>query len=491
MVDRIALYRPLSGVTLHPDVEVKSGSDTRSLNGPGDITFSVSPAWHDALADDGSKIFGKRQTLVVVERANGTIRQVGLVDDLDLAEDALNVSCGGFSMIIGQSGPWEGHQGYYVTMDPVTLFRRVVEQAQNYANADLGVRVVGSTRSGGTLGEPGSAAWQDANRQLQQYKPRLDAAEAHLQNAERVLSQRIERLFRAATLKRVGTIHQQENAPDNPHVQRDSTIWVNNAWRAHVYHQGTGWVQQSQADEQVQAWRNGVATRDRARDRVEYLRYRAEPLQKRVDELEEAGEGKESFSLYFWQNHDLGTVIEQLTELGPFEFREEAAWSGDDLDLRIRVGAPRVGVRRPELYLELGVNVHDMPVLEHGDLYTGVALFGAGEGSEVLSAQRSWNPKHAVRNILTETDKDAHTKQLTNAAANKLLDRVKADAGVKYTDLVIQHDTACPEGSFEVGDELYVTGNLASGARLDGWVRVLEASHEWGSNTTSIEVEQL
>src|SRR5690625_831403 len=163
-MEKVTLIRPLTGQVIHPEVTAHSGSDSRSLNGPGDITFTVAPDWHNRVAEDGKPFFVKRGTLVVVERANRTIRQVGLVDDLTLTETGLDVSCGGFSMIAGQSGPWEGRQGYNMELDPVTLFRRVWEQVQSYPDADLGIRVTGDTRSGGAVGYAGSARWQQAER---------------------------------------------------------------------------------------------------------------------------------------------------------------------------------------------------------------------------------------------------------------------------------------------------------------------------------------
>ena len=52
--------------------------------------------------------------------------------------------------------------------------------------------------------------------------------------------------------------------------------------------------------------------------------------------------------------------------LGPLEFREKAGWvkdsqGSDRLDLQLEVGAPRVGVRRSELHLEIGHNVQCEP----------------------------------------------------------------------------------------------------------------------------------
>src|SRR5690625_7469417 len=113
MGERVALVRPFTWDVIYPEVNVKSGSDTRSLSGPGDVTFSVGPEWHNRRAGDALPFFQERGTLVVVERANKTIRQVGLVDNLTLTESGLDVSCGGCSMIGCQFGRWEGDQGCF------------------------------------------------------------------------------------------------------------------------------------------------------------------------------------------------------------------------------------------------------------------------------------------------------------------------------------------------------------------------------------------
>jgi hypothetical protein len=497
-MERVALVRPFTWEVIHPDIYAftKSGSDAGTLSNPGDISFTVEPGWHNRLAGDDRPFFIKRGTLVVVERANRTIRQVGLVDDLTLTETGLDVSCGGFSMILGQSGPWEGAQRAHVGTDPVVLFRDVVAQVQSYSDANLGIRVVGDTVSGSTVGDPGSRRWQNAKREFDRLKPELEKWESRVLARERIVSQRKEAMFRAAGLKRVGTVRTTEdgnNPPEDPEYQADSTLWVReDIHRAHRWRDGRWWSLPA-TDAAVKHWMDYQPALQRAKYEVNRLQYLVEPLQERLDELED--EAKEEYSLYFWQNHDLNTVIEDLLAIGPFEYREEAAWTtdsnGDDrLDLMLRVGAPKVGVRRHELHLELGVNVHEQPVMEYGETYTGVALFGAGEGSEVLSAQQDLGLDGIVRRILVETDKDAHTKQLTRAAANKLADQAKKDMGLGFTDLVIHHSPRLvPEGSFNVGDELKITGELSDGSKTTQWVRVLEATHEWGSSKTTVEVE--
>lgn len=487
--DRIAFYRPLTQELLHPEVTYWDGNVSPELSAAGAITFTVSPDMLQERDAAGDPILEERKTKVVVVRPNGKIRQVGIVDDLEPRTNGVTVSAGGFSMIIGQSGPWEGHQGYYVTMDALALFRRVVDQAQSYPDSALGIRVVGDERSGTSVGTEGSARYQRARSDFLRVQRQLDQAEAHLTNAERVLASRTERVFKAAYLKRVGTITQQEREPDDPGFRADSTIWVNNAWRAHRWRDGQ-WVSQSQADSAVHAWRNGIGTRDRAKDRVDVLSYQVEPLQEEVEKYEELQEGREEYSLYFWQNPELASVVEHLTEIGPFQYREEAVWDGERIDMRLRVGSPTVGVRRRDIHLELGVNIEDIPVASTiGEIYTGVTVFGAGEGSEILSEQRSLNVKHAVRNILTESDSDLINKTMVRNAANELVEQVRQDAGVGFSGFTIIHDEACPEGSFDVGDEIYVAGKLTGGRPMDRWVRVIEASHNLGSNRTRVEVE--
>lgn len=493
-MERIVLIRPLTGLLLHSEVELKSGSDTRSLNGPGDISMTVDPSWHNVLAEDGAPYFLKRGTLIVVERANRTIRNVGLVDDLSLSGKGLEVSAGGLSMLAGQSGPWEGYQGYYVTMDPVTVFRRVWDQVQSYKNADLGVRITGATRSGGSVGDQGSVEWQNVDRALKRARPEFDKWSSRLANRERAEQRLLESVFRAAGLKRVGSVTEADSAPQSPGYRADSSLWVRSTDGRVFRWVGDRWLGQDAAQSASDEWREMKGLVAFAKAEVDKFQYQIEPLEERLAELEQ--DERETFGLYFWQNHDLGSVIEDLTALGPFEFREEAQWvtdqdGNDRLDLQIRVGAPRVGVRRDELHLEFGYNVHDQPVVEYGDLYTGVAQFGAGTGSEMLSAQADWNPEHRVRNILVETNSEANTTTLVRSAANKALDRVKTDAGTGITDLVVHHSKAVREGSFSVGDILPVTGYLSDGSEFTHDVRVLEVTNEWGGSTSSLGVEQV
>lgn len=486
-MEHVLLFRPLTGELLHPEVNVKSGSDTRSLNAPGDITFTVPPEWHDATDAAGDKVFGKRQTLVVVERANRTIRNVGLVDDLTLTEDSLDVSCGGYSMVLGQSGPWEGRQGWFMETDPVEVFRMIVDQVQSYADADLGIRVTGDRRSGSMVGYPGSKRWQQAKRALDAARPSFDLWTDRLRKRERAQQRLMEAVFKAVGMRRIGSIAVSDNEPDNPGWAHDSTIWVREeTGRAYRWRNGR-WVNQSQADAAVKEWQEMVRLAEYAKREVERYQYQIEPLEERLDELEHGQ--REPYTLYFWQNHDMNQVVQDLTELGPFEYRERATWRGERLDLQLEVGSPRVGVRRDELHLELGVNVQEHPALEHGDVYTGVALFGAGTGSAVLSEQRDLKIKHAVRNVAVETDNDAHTRALVRSAANTLMEDLRKNMGFGFTDLTIHHTEAVPEGSFDVGDQIPITGHLSDGTVHTQWVRVREATTEWGSNKTSVEVE--
>src|SRR5699024_841388 len=202
------------------------GDDTRGLSQSGDMSFRVPLDWHKRKAADGSYFLDKRKTLVVVERANRSIRQVGLVDDLVPDKGWLQISCVGFSMLAGQSGPWEGHQGKYVNQDPVRLFRTIWEHIQSYDNADLGIRVTGDLLSGSTVGTEGSQRYQEARREYNRYKPELDKWEGRLLTRERNMTKYTERLFKAVGLKRVGDVKVTDSEPDDPEYKANSTVWI-------------------------------------------------------------------------------------------------------------------------------------------------------------------------------------------------------------------------------------------------------------------------
>lgn len=496
MPERVILFRPLTGELLHPDVEWETGSDTQRLNEPGSIDFTLPISWQNELDSHSRPILGERATLVAVGtgggRNNMQVRQVGLLDDLLPVGTKLHVSAGGLSMQPAQSGPWEGHQGVYESMDVMTLFRRLFEQAQNYANADVGLQVIGDSRTGTPLGDPGSARWRNADRRLAELTREMDRWEARVVARERELAQREERVFRASGLKRVGQIHVTDdgsNPPDDPGYKADSTVWVRvDNKRAYRWQSGKWVARTIEQNQYVAAW---LAYRNQpgiAKDEVARLKYLAEPHQQVLEEHED--EARETYGLFFWQNHDLQPVMEELMEMGPIEYRETSTWQGERLVPQIEA-RKKIGVRRDNILLELGVNVLDYPPLDRGETYTGVTVFGAGEGSETLSAQRSWQVRDAVRNIKVEVDKEAHTKSLTRAAAAKLERELKKAAGLGFTNLVVHHGEACPKGSFQVGDEIPVTGVLADETPRTEWVRVLSITRAWGSDQSEIEVEAI
>lgn len=492
----VMLFDALTGEMLHPEVKVEAGQDTTALNGPGDVTFTVPVELRNEKTHLGGTMLAKREVLAAAVRPNGTVRAAGLIDESSREGDKAVISCGGISMLPGQSGPWEGHQGWYTDIDPVVLFRRIWEQTQSYNNAIKDIRITGDTRSGSSVGYSGSARWRNANNQVNRLKPQLEKLESRLLARERTLEQRKERMFKAAGLKRVGQVHETDdgkNPPDDPEWKADSTLWIrkdqgeNGRWgRAYRWRSGR-WISQSQADSAVRGYRGYVSTVAMAKDEVDRIKYLMEPYE---DLLEEYGdEARQEFSTYFWQDHDMGKVIDSLLEIGNFEFREKARVVGNELRLELEVGAPRVGVRREELHLELGFNVQDHELQEPDELFTEVAQFGAGSGSEVLSEQRTWNPPRVVRNVYTDTDSDAHNRALVRAAANRNLSKIKDLAGDGLGALTITHGDACPEGSFQVGDQLLIVGDLLDGTAIDGWYIVKEATHVWGSNETDIEVE--
>lgn len=481
----LRLKRP-HGPWLAHDVEPRSGRDTISLNSPADIEFTLPPEWHDEVASDGHPVLLKGGTLVVLEGDGET--RVGIVDDIVLEEDHVRVMAGGFSML-AKDTPWEGPERRLVSEDPVQVFRDIWTQIQAHSLADLGITITGDERSGGTSGKPATPAWLAARRDVNQYLPQVNIWEGRMLTRERLLDQRAAELTRMASLKRVGTITDTENEPPDPTFRADSTVWIKQSTgRAYVW-RDTRWVSQSQADDAVVRWREAKNSQEVGARYLDAARYRLQPAQEKLDELTDKGEGEETFDLNFYSVLDLSSTIQTLSRLGPFDWVERSRVNGERLDLSLEVSAPRRERRRPEVWVELGENVHEMPVLESGEAITDVLVFGAGHGSKTPRAHLTIPAGPRVRRFRTATDSDAYTKALLNSSASSLRNQVERESRKGFTRLLVTDTPQSPLRGFQLGDVLWVRGAFSDDTQVHRWVRVTGITREWGQGALELEVE--
>jgi hypothetical protein len=176
--------------------------------------------------------------------------------------------------------------------------------------------------------------------------------------------------------------------------------------------------------------------------------------------------------LDWWSTADLGRVIDDLADATPFDYLEQTAWSGDRLTHRLQLGYPTIGVRRQDVRLALGENLAVTPSLDSddGDYATEVHALGAGEGRAMVRAPRITRTADGVRRVLLHVDKTARTTTVLTASARAALGVLTGDGRVHQVT-VTEHPHA-PLGSFDVGDEVYLTGTDGL-VTLDRWVRIV------------------
>lgn len=181
---------------------------------------------------------------------------------------------------------------------------------------------------------------------------------------------------------------------------------------------------------------------------------------------------------------DLAKTIDDLASDTPFDYVEETSWSGEQIVHRLRLGYPSIGVRRSEHRYHTTENLSVLPSLGlDEDTYASeVLLVGAGEGREAVTGHVPATPSR-LRRVAIVADKSIRSKKAAINAARAELSR-RTTAGT-ITDLVVVDSPAARISELGVGDRIYVSGPLATGAELDHWVRITEIARSLDDPTTA------
>src|SRR5699024_1308159 len=105
----------------------------------------------------------------------------------------------------------------------------------------------------------------------------------------------------------------------------------------------------------------------------------------------ETGEGEQvefqsgPYILAWYQTDDCGKEIDDLAEYTPFDYRMEHKWSGESFTSFLRIGTPKIGVRRSRPRFVVGENIIEFPGIERvGDDYANEVLcLGSGEATKM------------------------------------------------------------------------------------------------------------
>lgn len=195
-----------------------------------------------------------------------------------------------------------------------------------------------------------------------------------------------------------------------------------------------------------------------------------------TDKLPTPAQGKTltwSYALNWWDNIDVGQLVDTLAKQAPFDYREAAEWATpdrEDVTLRLRIGAPRLGTRKPALRFVEGENVSEViAITRSGEEYANyVYALGAGEGQAQIRTTASRRDGR-LRRMTTLTDASQTTAGSLKAQATTRLNL--ANKLVNITGFTVRSHPNAPIGSFEVGDDVLIQTHVGwQPTRL--WVRI-------------------
>lgn len=186
-----------------------------------------------------------------------------------------------------------------------------------------------------------------------------------------------------------------------------------------------------------------------------------------------AGAGSDGpYELNEWSTDDLGSVIDDLVKSTPFDYRERHTWNArrDEVLHSVEFGYPRMGVRR-DLRFVLGENIQTKPTVRRDgtNFANHVRFLGAGEGRDMVRVEARMGDGR-LRRMATVDNKavtgvnHAHRHARRELNSRQLLPTI--------TSVLVRDTPYTPLGSFDVGDEIHVVGEV-DWTPIDLWFRIV------------------
>lgn len=202
------------------------------------------------------------------------------------------------------------------------------------------------------------------------------------------------------------------------------------------------------------------------------------------------GTAEEPYTLSWWDAPDIGQEIDSLSDETPFDYAEAPAWNADKsgIDLHIRLGYPRLGTRRDNLRFSAHENIIEpVPFTELGDLYASdVVVLGAGEGRDRINA---WSEElgNRLRRVAVIDDKSITSFRRAQQRARDELSRRQNLVAFEEIVVDLTHSNS-RLGSFQVGDDIPVTGDFPWVGRHTVYHRITQFSYPLDSDRATLKL---
>ena len=492
-MQRFIVQRALTGEVLSYDFRgINAGPRKRQLSAVGNMTLTVGAAQANVKGPDGLPLFQEWGTLVTVDD-DDEIPFRGIVTDVEYAGANWKLTVSSMATCF-YGTPYEDDPYYGAEVDPAAIVRKLVAHVQSFPDSDLGITVAGSTPvrvgSFSTQRRIEAVAYYDekvadykaenktlqglrkivaatrktaavqrtnragASRELTAAKKTLTAAKTSLTAAKKTKDPAKIAAAQNAVTAAQGNVNDLQAELNS----RDGNIDATNAR-----------IKAQQADVDAQA--SIVATMKERKDKASELK--SEAQQK---ESEDGG----AYALEWWDAPDCGRLIDDLAKSAPFDWVEEHYWSGDVPTTRIRIAHPRTGRRLsgendPTFVQGVNITVQLQPASEGSNFANTVFGIGAGEGAG--SIRRLISKRNGrLRRVATLQSKDVKSKQ-------DMVTRIQAELNARQETLavnsiVVREHLNSPRGSYSLGDDIYVQGNVPHYGKFGLWHRIVSITEQ-------------
>lgn len=210
----------------------------------------------------------------------------------------------------------------------------------------------------------------------------------------------------------------------------------------------------------------------------------------------ETGEGEQvefqsgPYILAWYQTDDCGKEIEDLAEYAPFDYRMEHEWSGESFTSFLRIGTPKIGVRRSRPRFVVGENIIEFPGIERvGDDYANEVLcLGSGEATKMRKGTATVKTDR-LRRAVVLADKSQRSNKAAEKAANAELKNRAGDPDI--TEITIMQHPNAEFNTWGLGDEILVTTPETWVKKMHMWCRVVSESWDCDKDTLKLTLKKV
>ena len=210
----------------------------------------------------------------------------------------------------------------------------------------------------------------------------------------------------------------------------------------------------------------------------------------------ETGEGEQvefqsgPYILAWYQTDDCGKEIEDLAEYTPFDYRMEHEWSGESFTSFLRIGTPKIGVRRSRPRFVVGENIIEFPGIERvGDDYANEVLcLGSGEATKMRKGTATVKTDR-LRRAVVLADKSQRSNKAAEKAANAELKNRAGDPDI--TEITVCQHPNAEFNTWGLGDEILVTTPESWVKKMHMWCRVVSESWDCDKDTLKLTLKKV